>query len=34
MVHEARADWSMLLASIFLLIVGADSWSLDAKIAK
>jgi len=34
MAHEARADWSMLLASIFLLIVGAGTWSLDAKIAK
>lgn len=30
MAHEARTDWSMLLGSIFLLIVGAGSWSLDA----
>lgn len=32
MVHEARAGWSMLLTSLFLLIVGAGPWSLDAKI--
>lgn len=30
MAHEARTDWSMLLGSIFLLIVGAGPWSLDA----
>ena len=30
MAHEARTDWSMLLASIFLLIVGAGRWSFDA----
>jgi uncharacterized membrane protein YphA (DoxX/SURF4 family) len=29
MAHEARTDWSMLLGSIFLLIVGAGRWSLD-----
>ena len=29
MAHEARTDWSMLLGSIFLLVVGAGSWSLD-----
>jgi uncharacterized membrane protein YphA (DoxX/SURF4 family) len=33
MAHEARTDWSMLLGSVFLLIVGAGPWSLDAKIA-
>jgi hypothetical protein len=27
--HEARTDWSMLLGSIFLLIVGAGAWSVD-----
>ena len=27
--HEARVDWSMLLGSIFLLIVGAGRLSLD-----
>jgi uncharacterized membrane protein YphA (DoxX/SURF4 family) len=30
MAHEARTDWSMLLGSIFLLIVGGGQWSLDA----
>jgi uncharacterized membrane protein YphA (DoxX/SURF4 family) len=30
MAHEARTDWSMLLGSIFLLIVGAGSLSLDS----
>lgn len=29
MAHAARTDWSMLLGSIFLLIVGAGRWSLD-----
>ena len=29
MAHEARTDWSMLLGSIFLFIVGAGSLSLD-----
>jgi uncharacterized membrane protein YphA (DoxX/SURF4 family) len=33
MAHEARTDWSMLLASLFLLIVGAGRISLDARIA-
>jgi putative oxidoreductase len=30
MAHEARTDWSMLLGSLFLLIVGAGPWSVDA----
>jgi putative oxidoreductase len=29
-VHESRVDGSMLLGSIFLLIVGAGLWSLDS----
>jgi putative oxidoreductase len=29
MAHEARVDWSMILGSIFLLIVGSGEWSLD-----
>jgi putative oxidoreductase len=33
MAHEARTDWSMLLGSIFLLIVGAGTWSVDAVLA-
>ena len=34
MAHEARTDWSMLFAAIFLLIVGAGPWSLDAIISR
>jgi putative oxidoreductase len=30
MAHEARTDFSMLLGSLFLLIVGAGAWSVDA----
>ena len=33
MAHEARTDFSMLLGSIYLLIVGAGSWSLDKKLS-
>lgn len=33
MAHEARTDYAMLLGLIFLLIVGAGRWSLDARIA-
>ena len=33
MAHEARTDWAMLLGSIFLLLVGAGTWSLDAMVA-
>ena len=33
MAHEARTDWSMSLGSLFLLIVGAGSWSVDARLA-
>ena len=29
-LHEARTDVSMLLGLVFLLFVGAGSWSLDA----
>jgi uncharacterized membrane protein YphA (DoxX/SURF4 family) len=29
MAHEARTDWSMLLGSIFLLVVGGGAWSVD-----
>jgi putative oxidoreductase len=32
MAHEARTDYSMLLGSVFLLLVGAGSLSLDARI--
>lgn len=32
MAHEMRTDWAMLLGSIFLLIVGAGSLSLDRRL--
>jgi putative oxidoreductase len=34
MAHEARTDWSMLLGLIFIFIVGAGRWSLDALLAR
>ncbi len=34
MAHEARTDWSMLLGSLFLLIVGGGRWSLEALLTK
>lgn len=34
MVHEARTDFSMLLGSLFLLIVGAGAWSVDYRLMK
>lgn len=34
MAHEARTDWSMLLGSIFLFVVGAGAWSVDAKLSR
>jgi putative oxidoreductase len=34
MAHEARTDWSMLLGSLFLLLVGAGAWSVDAVLAR
>jgi uncharacterized membrane protein YphA (DoxX/SURF4 family) len=30
--HEARTDFAMILGSVFLLIVGAGAWSLDARL--
>jgi len=33
MAHEARTDWCMLLALIFLLIAGAGRWSADYAMA-
>jgi uncharacterized membrane protein YphA (DoxX/SURF4 family) len=32
MLHEARTDFSMFLGLLFLLLVGAGRWSLDAKL--
>jgi uncharacterized membrane protein YphA (DoxX/SURF4 family) len=34
MMHEARADLTMLLGCVYLLIVGAGRWSLDARLAR
>jgi len=34
MASEARTDWSMLLGSIFLLLVGAGPWSFDARLVR
>jgi uncharacterized membrane protein YphA (DoxX/SURF4 family) len=31
-LHEARTDWSMFLGLVFLLVTGAGSRSLDARI--
>jgi uncharacterized membrane protein YphA (DoxX/SURF4 family) len=33
-LHEARTDVSMLLGLVFLLVVGAGAWSLDAWLAE
>jgi uncharacterized membrane protein YphA (DoxX/SURF4 family) len=33
MMHEARADLTMLLGCIYLLIVGAGRWSVDALLS-
>jgi putative oxidoreductase len=30
--HEARTDWSMFLGLVFLLVAGAGSRSLDARL--
>lgn len=32
MAHEARTDFCMLLGSLFLLIAGAGTWSLDRRL--
>lgn len=34
MAHEARADFDMLLGALYLLIVGAGRWSLDALLSR
>jgi uncharacterized membrane protein YphA (DoxX/SURF4 family) len=33
MLHESRADFCMLLGSLYLLIEGGGAWSLDARLA-
>lgn len=34
MMHAARTDWSMLIGSLFLLIRGGGSWSIDQFIIR
>ena len=34
MMHEARADLTMLLGALYLLIEGGGAWSLDAMLAR
>jgi uncharacterized membrane protein YphA (DoxX/SURF4 family) len=34
MAREARTDWAMLQGSVFLMIVGAGRWSLDAVLSR
>ena len=34
MIHEARADFDMLLGAIYLLIEGAGRWSVDAILTR
>lgn len=34
MLHEARADFDMLLGSLYLLIEGGGRWSLDALLGE
>lgn len=31
-IHESRVDLAMLCGSLFLLVVGAGSWSFDARL--
>jgi putative oxidoreductase len=33
-MHETRSDYAQILTSIFLLIVGPGSWSLDALLRR
>ena len=33
MLHASRTDWSMLLGSIFLLIMGGGKWSVDHQLS-
>ena len=33
-MHEARTDFCMLLGSLYLLIAGGETWSLDAFIIR
>jgi len=33
-MHETRSDYAQILTSIFLLVVGPGSWSLDALLRR
>jgi uncharacterized membrane protein YphA (DoxX/SURF4 family) len=33
MAHESRTDFSMLLGSLFLVIVGGGAWSVDRSLS-
>lgn len=33
-VHESRLEWAMLCGSLYLLIVGAGAFSLDARVRR
>lgn len=34
MAHEMRTDWSMLLGSLYLILVGGGPWSLDLMLGE
>jgi putative oxidoreductase len=34
MLHEARADFVMLLGSLYLLVEGGGAWSMDALLSR
>lgn len=33
MLHASRTDWSMLMGSIFLFIMGGGKWSVDHQLS-
>jgi uncharacterized membrane protein YphA (DoxX/SURF4 family) len=33
-LHEARTDYCMWLGSLFILLVGAGSWSVDERLSR
>ncbi|WP_194837332.1 DoxX family protein [Nocardia sp. XZ_19_369] len=33
-IHDSRTDLAQLCGSVFLLIVGAGAWSIDARLAR
>jgi putative oxidoreductase len=34
MMHESRADLTMLLGAIYLFLVGGGRWSIDAWLSR